>query len=171
MIAPGLETTGNNSGRSRIARALAAFDPTLPRLGRLMRQAKRCLIANDGSATTTQIRAWCYPGREREHWHHAEIRRALRKIAKPIGRSPTGIGRPGIWTLDTHTENPSPDVRRVPSNNFLNELRLPARRYLKMDLVIAFLVVFAVGFGAGYAVRERKSRMRRRRYYHADTAD
>ena len=27
-----------------------------------------------------------------------------------------------------------------------------------MDLAIAFLVVLAIGFGAGYAVRERKSR-------------
>jgi hypothetical protein len=95
-------------GRSRIARALAAFDPTLPRLGRLQRQAKRCLIANDGSATTTQIRAWCYPGRERQHWHHAEIRRALRKLgAHQIGRSPTGVGRPSIWALEPYTENPS----------------------------------------------------------------
>jgi hypothetical protein len=40
-----------------------------------------------------------------------------------------------------------------------------------MDLIIAFMVAFALGFGAGYATRERKSRMRRRRYYHADTAD
>ncbi len=36
---------------------------------------------------------------------------------------------------------------------------------------VAFVVTFAVGFGAGYAPRERKSRMRRRRYYHADSAD
>jgi hypothetical protein len=28
--------------------------------------------------------------------------------------------------------------------------------------MIALVVVFALGFGAGYAVRERKSRMRRR---------
>ena len=96
--------------RARIATARLSFDPTLPRLGRLQRQAKRCLIANDGSATTTQIRAWCYPGRERQHWHHAEIRRALRKIAKPIGRSPTGIGRPGIWALDECVEKPSQNL-------------------------------------------------------------
>jgi hypothetical protein len=32
-------------------------------------------------------------------------------------------------------------------------------------------LAFALGFGAGYAVRERKSRMPLRRYYHADTAD
>jgi hypothetical protein len=34
----------------------------------------------------------------------------------------------------------------------------------KMELIIAFAVVFGIGFGVGYAVRERKSRMRRRRY-------
>jgi hypothetical protein len=33
-----------------------------------------------------------------------------------------------------------------------------------MDLAIGFLVVFALGFAVGYAVRERKSRNRRRRY-------
>jgi hypothetical protein len=32
------------------------------------------------------------------------------------------------------------------------------------DLSIAFLVVLALGFALGYGVRERKSRMRRRRY-------
>jgi len=32
------------------------------------------------------------------------------------------------------------------------------------ELFIAFLVVLALGFAAGYGVRERKSRMRRRRY-------
>src|SRR6516165_1673388 len=109
------EIVGTTNGRSKwgrasIARARLSANPTLPRLGRLQRQAKRCLIANDGLATTTQIRAWCYPGRERRHWHHAEIRRALRKIAKPIGRSPTGIGRPGIWALDECVEKPSQNL-------------------------------------------------------------
>jgi hypothetical protein len=32
-----------------------------------------------------------------------------------------------------------------------------------MDLIIASVVAFAAGFGVGYGVRERKSRMRRRR--------
>jgi hypothetical protein len=39
-----------------------------------------------------------------------------------------------------------------------------------VDLMIALVVVFALGFG-GYAVRERKSRMRRRRYYHGEPSD
>jgi hypothetical protein len=38
-----------------------------------------------------------------------------------------------------------------------------------MDLIIAFADVFGIGFGVGYAVRERKSRMRRRRYYQGDS--
>jgi len=37
-------------------------------------------------------------------------------------------------------------------------------RYLGWNLLIASAVMFFIGFGAGYAVRERKSRMRRRRY-------
>ena len=41
---------------------------------------------------------------------------------------------------------------------------LPAKLAMGMDLTIAFLVVLALGFAAGYGVRERKSRMRRRRY-------
>ena len=35
----------------------------------------------------------------------------------------------------------------------------------KMEVIIAFAVVFGIGFGVGYAVRERKFRMRRRRHY------
>jgi hypothetical protein len=37
--------------------------------------------------------------------------------------------------------------------------------------MIALVVVFALGFGAGYAIRELKSRMRRRRYYHGEPSD
>jgi hypothetical protein len=33
-----------------------------------------------------------------------------------------------------------------------------------METLIAFLVVFALGFAVGYGIRERKSRNRRRRY-------
>lgn len=36
-----------------------------------------------------------------------------------------------------------------------------------MDLYVAFIVVFGIGVGVGYAIRER-SLMRRRRYYHDD---
>jgi hypothetical protein len=40
-----------------------------------------------------------------------------------------------------------------------------------MDLIIGIVVAFAVGFGAGYATRERKSRMRRRRYSSGGSLD
>jgi hypothetical protein len=43
-------------------------------------------------------------------------------------------------------------------------LLLPAKAQMSTDLSIAFLVVLALGFALGYAVRERQSRMRRRRY-------
>jgi hypothetical protein len=41
----------------------------------------------------------------------------------------------------------------------------------KMDLIIACVVTFVLGFGARYAARERKSRMRRRSYYQRDSSD
>jgi hypothetical protein len=40
-----------------------------------------------------------------------------------------------------------------------------------MELIVACVVTFALGFGAGYAARERKSRMRRRSYYQRDSRD
>ena len=42
---------------------------------------------------------------------------------------------------------------------------LLAKAQIEMDLSIAFLGVLALGFALGYGVRERKSRMHRRRYY------
>jgi hypothetical protein len=36
---------------------------------------------------------------------------------------------------------------------------------------ITLSVVFVVGFAVVYGVRKRKSRMRHRSYYHADSAD
>ena len=41
---------------------------------------------------------------------------------------------------------------------------LLAKAQMGTDLSIAFLVVLALGFALGYGVRERKSRIRRRRY-------
>jgi hypothetical protein len=83
--------------RRSIARARLSFNPTLPRAGRVATQAHRCLIANNGLATVTQLKAWCYAGREHRHWQYEVIREALRRLgARPIGRA-HGIGRPGIW--------------------------------------------------------------------------
>jgi hypothetical protein len=48
----------------------------------------------------------------------------------------------------------------------------PGRAALSdMDLIVVCVVTFALGFGAGYAARERKSRMRRRSYYQRDSSD
>jgi len=66
-------------------------------------QARRCLIAKNGLATMSQLKDWCYAGREHRHWHYEVIREALHRIgARPIGRA-RGIGRPGIWALNPHS--------------------------------------------------------------------
>ena len=81
-----------------IDRALAEFNPRLPRRGRLMVQAQRGLIANGGTASTSRLLEFAYP-RGRKHWHCDELRRALRQLgAKEVGRAP-GPGRPIIWQL------------------------------------------------------------------------
>jgi hypothetical protein len=83
-----------------IARARLSFNPTLGRRGRVTVQARRCLTAKNGLATMTQLKAWCYAGREHRHWQYEVIREALQRLgAKQIGRS-GGIGRPGIWAAN-----------------------------------------------------------------------
>jgi hypothetical protein len=85
--------------RRSIARARSSAIPTNPRWGRVMRGCRRGLIAGDGSATVSQLRQWCYAGRQYRPWHCGEIRRALKQIgARQIGRA-TGMGAPGIWTI------------------------------------------------------------------------
>jgi hypothetical protein len=39
-----------------------------------------------------------------------------------------------------------------------------------MEQLVPFFVVFALGFGVGYSVRDWKSRVRRRRYSRTDQA-
>jgi hypothetical protein len=62
----------------------------------------RCFVAGDGKPRSmTELVAWAFPEIDRhECWHRWSARRALLKIARPIGRSPSGRGRPGIWSLD-----------------------------------------------------------------------
>jgi hypothetical protein len=78
--------------RSRM-RALAA----LPREGRVQRQTRRAFIAHGGQPLTmTELRHWCFAGRQRQHWHYWSITRALHRLgALPLGRA----GRAGIWAL------------------------------------------------------------------------
>ena len=97
------ELTANNSARARmkarpsIFTALAAFDARLPRRGRVERQVRRCLVAHDGIASMTDLRAWCYLGQPCQRWQYWSIKRALRRLgARKIGRA----GRAGIWALD-----------------------------------------------------------------------
>jgi hypothetical protein len=61
---------------------------------------------------------------------------------------------------------------RMYAGRGLNQLNSSASRALfNMDLIIACVITFALDFGAGYAARERKSRMRRRSYYQRDSSD
>jgi hypothetical protein len=86
--------------RLSMARAVQSFNPSLPRLGRIEKQCRRCLLINDGAATMRQLADYCYPCRPRQHWFYINIKRALRRLgAGAIGRSSTGRGRPGIWQL------------------------------------------------------------------------
>jgi hypothetical protein len=87
--------------RARIATARLSFDASLPRTGRVERQILRCFAAGDyGARTMTELLRWVYPALDRHECSHRwSVRRALLKIATPIGRSPTGRGRPGIWQL------------------------------------------------------------------------
>jgi hypothetical protein len=72
--------------RASIARARASFNASLPREGRIQRACRRALIAHDGLAHMHQLRAWCYPGQARQHWHHGNIARTLKRLgAKRIG--------------------------------------------------------------------------------------
>ena|SRR6516225_1303167 len=87
-----------NARQRSITTARISFNPTKPRSGRLMVQARRGLIANDGLATTSQLLQWAYP-HDRKHWHCNELRRSLRQLGvKEVGRS-SGRGRPIIWAI------------------------------------------------------------------------
>jgi hypothetical protein len=91
------------SRRSSIDKARLSANPTLPRLGRVARQAARCLTVHS-SATMSELKQWCYAGRAHAHWQYEVIREALIRLgAVQIGRA-GGIGRPAIWA---YTENPS----------------------------------------------------------------
>lgn len=85
--------------RSRM-RALAA----LPREGRVQRQTRRAFIANGGRPLTmTELRQWCFAGRQRQHWHYWSITRALHRLgALPLGRA----GRAGIWAPNPRASVP-----------------------------------------------------------------
>jgi len=70
-----------------------------PREGRVLRQVRRCFIAyNFRPLTMSEIWRWVYPDLERaKHWHRWSVRRALLKLAKPMGRRLCWDGR--AWNL------------------------------------------------------------------------
>ena len=69
-----------------IARARTSFIASLPREGRIAQQCRRCLLAHNQVARMRDLRAWCYAGQERQHWHHGNIARTLKRLgARRIG--------------------------------------------------------------------------------------
>lgn len=68
----------------------------LPREGRIQRQIRRAFIAKARPLSMTELRQWCFAGRERQHWHYWSITRALRALgARSLGR----CGRAGLWAI------------------------------------------------------------------------
>jgi hypothetical protein len=91
-----VNTMMNSPRRASIARARLSANPTLPRVGRVQLQARRCLTIHN-PASMTQLKQWCYAGRAHAHWQYEVIREALARLgAKQIGRA-NGPGRPAIY--------------------------------------------------------------------------
>src|SRR5271156_5808195 len=69
--------------------------------GRLLRQVRIAFIHSKGEPVSTpELRSFCYPWQsisgELRGWHRANVHRAARRVARPIGRLP-GRGRPFLW--------------------------------------------------------------------------
>jgi hypothetical protein len=85
-----------------------------PRNGRLLVQIDHAFTAyNTDVLSASVLIEWCYGGptirrldgemrgmKSAPSWQRANVRRAALKICTPIGRSPTGTGRPMLWKLD-----------------------------------------------------------------------
>lgn len=77
--------------------------PALNR-GRVQIAARRAAIGREVLTTSDVVRmAYCRKlllhGRKLEAHDYRLARRALKLIAEPIGRSPSGMGRPMLWWL------------------------------------------------------------------------
>ena len=67
-----------------------------PRDGRLLCGIRYAASGKDVEVlTTSQLLEWTYAGHRIQGG-----KRAARKVAIPLGRSPTGRGRPMMWTVD-----------------------------------------------------------------------
>jgi hypothetical protein len=71
-----------------------------PRIGRVQRQVRRALVANNCKPLSIgELLAWCYPAASgHPRWHRWSIHRALPKFAVPLGRNSGRQGRPMIWS-------------------------------------------------------------------------
>jgi hypothetical protein len=68
------------------------------RVGRVKRAITRAFIALGCPISTTELMKRAYPrGYGYESWQYATVRLAARAVARPIGRSERGKGRPWLW--------------------------------------------------------------------------
>jgi hypothetical protein len=80
---------------------------TDPREGRLLRVISNCFTAYNVDVLRSDILVdWCHGAKAIRRlegspsWHRETVKRALLKVATPVGRSPKGKGRPMLWRLD-----------------------------------------------------------------------
>jgi hypothetical protein len=86
---------------------------TDPRQGSILRQIDNCFTAhNTDTLDASVLMEWAYGPKiirnkcmrsrmgKRQKWLYESLKRALLKVATPIGRSPKGSGRPTLWKLD-----------------------------------------------------------------------
>jgi hypothetical protein len=104
-----VDTLGDGqTGRAKkrggpIDRALAAFNPRLPRIGRIRRLVSRALIGHDRPMTTGELRSYAYYDRPRANWQYHEVKCALRRLGAQIcGRSSRGGF---IWKLNATSKS------------------------------------------------------------------
>ena len=91
---------------SRLVTTRYIINVSPPRDGRLLRGIRYAASGKDVEVvTTSRLLEWTYAGHrirggKNKSWHREMIRRAARKVAIPLGRSPTGRGRPMMWKVD-----------------------------------------------------------------------
>ena len=84
-----------------------------PRQGSILKQIDNCFTAhNTDTLDASVLMEWAYGPKvirkncmtsrtgKRQKWPYESLKRALLKVATPIGRSPKGSGRPTLWKLD-----------------------------------------------------------------------
>ena len=85
---------------------------TDPRQGRVLQQIDRAYVAFDTDTLDASVlMEWTYGAKvirklqtsrtgKPQKWPYEMLKRALMKVATPIGRSTKGRGRPMLWKLD-----------------------------------------------------------------------